>query len=215
MEKRGTKVIALAALIVGVVALSIGFAAFSRNLTISSSASYTATNTDLTVNFSTAATATTAGTITPSVVGATGEPITLVSSSSNIASATGLKANFTAPGQSVTYSFYVRNDSDYTAYLTGITMANAAGGSTNIACTAGTSTDATMVNNACGDISVTVKSGTTTLYSTTGTSATNSIAANSGSEISVTIAYGDGHVAPDGNFDVAIGTLTLAYSSQA
>ena len=68
MEKdRGTKAIAIVALLIGVVGLSVGFAAMSSTLTIESSADVAPSENDFTVQFSTSST-TIAGTTVNGVV---------------------------------------------------------------------------------------------------------------------------------------------------
>ena len=133
MEKdRGTKIIAIIALCVAVIGLSVGFAAFSNNLTISSSANVSPESTDFDVNFSTVNTAETAGAVSGVVshegivtaddatINNTGDP-----------TITGLNANFKEPGQSVTYTFYTHNAGKYIAYLNSVTYADVSGKTTS------------------------------------------------------------------------------------
>ena len=117
MERdRSAKIIAIVALCVAIVGLSIGFAAFSNNLTINPTATVSPNASDFDVNFSTSNTSEQDGTV--SGVGtnsATAENATI--DNSNSPTITGLKANFTEPGQKVTYSFYAHNAGKYKAYL--------------------------------------------------------------------------------------------------
>ena len=95
--------VALCALIVAVAGLTIGFAAFSNTLTINSSANVAPSSSTLDIAFSTAIDSKTNGTVTGvPTTGATGGTATI--SGTTISDVT---AHFTAPGQSVTYSFYV------------------------------------------------------------------------------------------------------------
>ena len=130
MEKeRSSKVIAIVALLVGVVGLSLGFAAFSNSLTISSSAKVEPTGETFDVDFSSSSSETLTdavqGVSTPSTVVATDATI----NNTGNPTISGLGATFTEPGQSVTYTFYARNTGEYKAYLNSITFKNAQGGS--------------------------------------------------------------------------------------
>lgn len=123
MEKdRSSKVVAIAALIVAVVGLGIGFAAFSSTLTINSSATVNPTNT-FKVQFSKESSALTKGTVSGVVAGegAVAADAT-ISDADDYLIADGLAATFTAPGQTVSYTFYARNTGEYIAYLRSITF---------------------------------------------------------------------------------------------
>ncbi|MBR6690634.1 MAG: hypothetical protein IKL65_04825, partial [Bacilli bacterium] len=89
--------------IVGVFAISIGFAAFSSTLRISSQASVTPNSNTFSVVFSSDENSlkTDAVAANPSNLG---DPATIDNSSNPTIS--GLNAKFTAPNQSVTYTFY-------------------------------------------------------------------------------------------------------------
>ena len=145
MERdRSAKIIAIVALCVAIVGLSVGFAAFSNELTINSNAKVSPNASDFDVNFSTSNTSEQDGTV--SGVGtnsATAENASI--DNSNSPTITGLKANFTEPGQKVTYSFYAHNAGKYVAYLNNVTYANVSGKTATKECTAGVNTDATMV----------------------------------------------------------------------
>ena len=114
MEKdRTTKVVAICALLLAVVGVSLGFAAFSQNLKISSTATVTPSD-NMYIYFASDDEKTGEGEIVAEPVGATPaqydndvEHKAVIDNSNNKApTITGLRADFTAPGQSVTYSFY-------------------------------------------------------------------------------------------------------------
>ena len=106
-RKDSTRIIAIIAVVVAVIGLSVGFAAFSNTLTIKSSANVTPSATDFDVNFSNSNTAEQAGDVTGvGTNNATGDTATIDNTDSPTIS--GLKANFTEPGQTVTYSFYAQ-----------------------------------------------------------------------------------------------------------
>ena len=213
MERdRSAKIIAIVALCVAVAGLSIGFAAFSNNLTIKSNATVSPNQNDFDVNFSTSNTSELDGTV--SGVGtnsATAEDATINNSASP--TITGLKANFTEPGQKVTYSFYAHNAGKYAAYLNNVTYANVSGKTATKVCTAGVGTDATMVEAACNGISVSVKVGNDTYTGSMNGIANHLLALDAYEEVVVTIEYTSTASRADGDFEVAFGDITLTYDS--
>ena len=213
MERdHSAKIIAIVSLCVAIVGLSIGFAAFSNNLTIKSNATVTPNASDFDVNFSTSNTSELDGTV--SGVGtnsATAEDATIDNSDSP--TITGLKANFTEPGQKVTYSFYAHNAGKYAAYLNNVTYANVSGKTATKVCTAGTGTDATMVEAACNGISVSVKVGNDTYTGSMDSITNHLLDLDDYEEVVVTIEYANGATRADGEFEVAFGDITLTYES--
>lgn len=216
MEKeRSSKIIAIIALVFGVAGLSLGFAAFSNTLNISSEAEVNPDPSTFKVNFSTEATTTVAETVSPT---GNGEDATI--SGTTIS---GLKANFTAPGETVTYSFYARNDGEYIAYLKGITFANVTGKDLTRVCTAktnpvdGSATTDALVQAACDDITVSISVGTASdtqnITGSVGNITKHSLAKDASEVVTVTIKYAETEDRADGDFEVAFGDITLLYSS--
>lgn len=107
MEKnRGSKILAIIALLVSAVGLSLGFAAFSRTLDIRALAEVGPTKSDLKVNFSSSGEVLAIDPVvaeTTSGVSATDGHIDNTKETPLINS---LGASFTAPGQKVVYKFY-------------------------------------------------------------------------------------------------------------
>lgn len=213
MERdRGTKIIAIVALCVAIVGLSVGFAAFSSNLTINSSAKVTPNASDFDVNFSTSNTSELDGTVNGvGTNSATGEDATI--DNSDAPTITGLKANFTEPGQTVTYSFHAHNAGKYVAYLNNVTYSNVSGKTATKVCTAGSGTDATKVEAACNGISVSVKVGSDTYTGSMDRITSHSLAIDTYEEVVVTIEYASDATRADGDFDVAFGDIVLTYDS--
>ena len=213
MERdRSAKIIAIVALCVAVVGLSIGFASFSNNLKIESSAKVSPNQNDFDVNFSASNTSELDGTV--SAVGtnsATGEDATIDNSASP--TITGLKANFTEPGQKVTYSFYAHNAGKYDAYLNDVTYANVSGKTATKVCSAGAGTDATMVEAACNGISVSVKVGSETYTGSVDSITNHALDIDAYEEVIVTIEYKSTAARADGDFEVAFGDIILTYDS--
>lgn len=211
-RKDSTRIIAIIAVVVAVIGLSVGFAAFSNTLTIKSSASVTPNATDFDVNFSNSNTAEQAGVVAGvGTNNATGDTATINNDDSPTIS--GLKANFTEPGQKVTYSFYAHNAGKYDAFLNAITYANVDGDTTTKVCTPGAGTDATMVEAACNGISVTVKVGSDTYTGSDDSIADHLLAIDGYEEVVVTIEYASDATRADGDFTVDFGDITLTYGS--
>ena len=85
MEKdRRARFIAIAALLVGVIGLSLGFAAFSNTLTIKSSAEVNVDPNTFNVDFADSTGDTSATTVTPTLTPATGEPAGFTGSNATI-----------------------------------------------------------------------------------------------------------------------------------
>ncbi len=213
MERdRSAKIIAIVALCIAIVGLSIGFAAFSNNLTIKSNATVSPNPNDFDVNFSTSNTSELDGTV--SGVGtnsATAEDATIDNSDSPTIA--GLKANFTEPGQKVTYSFYAHNAGKYKAYLNNVTYSNVSGETATKVCTAGVGTDATMVEAACNGISVSVKVGNDTYTGSMDSITNHKLELDAYEEVVVTIEYNSSASRADGDFEVSFGDIILTYNS--
>ena len=118
----------------------------------------------------------------------------------------GLKANFTAPGQSVTYSFYAHNVGSYLAYLRKVSFG------TGKNCVAGTNTNSEMVNSACDDISVSVTVGGS-VYSNDEEVIGHSLAVGAYENVVVKMTYSSNGAVADGDFSVSFGDISLEYSS--
>lgn len=214
MEKqRSSKIVAIVALCVAVVGLSLGFAAFSNTLTISSSANVKPNASTFNIDISSSASSVATSAVTP-----TKNPTTLTATSATLDNTSdptikGLSATFTEPGQDVTYTFYVHNVGEYIAYLNSITYANATGGNSPIVCTAGSGTDATLVANACKGISLTVTVGGVEVTGSKADISSHSLAIDGHETLTVKLAYASDAARADGDFTVAFGDVTLTYDS--
>ena len=124
---RNKQGISIAALVVAIIGLSVGFAAFSNTLTIRSSADVHPDPSNFRVVFSKSTSSALAGNVSPdsSTYGTTANI-----NSSDLTILENLHATFTEPGQSVTYplnsdTLYVYNAGTYRAQLTGIEFEDA------------------------------------------------------------------------------------------
>lgn len=215
MEKnRNAQVIAIVALVVAVLGLSIGFASFSNVLNIQASANVKPDSSTLNVDFSSSIDSVTVAEITP-----TATPNSIVTTNATIDNSvdptiSNLSATFTEPGQSVVYKFYAYNAGELNAYLKSIVYANVAGGNATKVCTAKEGTTDALVQKACENILVKVKVGNELETATGKASITgHSLAKKTGEMITVTLEYAAGAERTDGDFSVAFGNITLNYSS--
>ena len=216
MEKdRGSKVVAVVALCVALVGVTLGFAAFSNTLNIKSSASVTPSGDTFNVDFSSSNSAVETNPVTP-----VKNPESLVAGEATINNAgsnpeiSGLTATFTEPGQSATYTFYVHNIGEYDAFLKSITYNNVASGDAFKVCTAGDDTTDALVQAACDDISVSVTVGSTGPVTATQSNITgHELAIDANETVTVKIEYAAGGDRADGDFTVAFGDIALLYSS--
>ena len=204
------KIIAIVALILGTIGVTIGYAAFSNTLTITSSAEVKPDPNTFNVDFSSSNSSVVASAITPTLnktaTGFTATDATIDNSNDPVIS--NLKATFTAPGQSATYSFYSYNAGQYVAYLNSIVFTG------NTVCTAKTGTTQSLVDSACNGISLSVKVGSEAATTASVASISNhTLAVDAAEEVVVTISYAEGSNVADGDFDVTLPTITLTYDS--
>lgn len=215
MEKnRNAQVIAIVALVVAVLGLSVGFASFSNVLNIQSSANVKPDSSTLNVDFSSSIDSVTVAEITP-----TATPNSIVTTNATIDNSadptiSNLSATFTEPGQSAMYKFYAYNAGELNAYLKSIVYANVAGSNATKVCTAKEGTTDALVQKACENILVKVKVGNELETATGKASITgHSLAKKTGEMVTVTLEYAAGAERTDGDFSVAFGNITLNYSS--
>jgi len=206
----------IAALIIAIVGLSIGFAAFSNTLTISSSASVSPDDSAMNVVWSSSSSSAGTNAIEP-----TKDPNNVANFTATNATITGedfrtlnnVSAAFTAPGQTVTYNLHVFNAGSYTAYLTNLAFGNktcAAIPQQNASDTA----TGTLVQEACKGISISVTIGTETLTSS-GSLNNQAIAPNASVQARVVITYSEGSSYVDGPMSVTFGNITFNASTVA
>ncbi len=239
MEKeRNTKLISIFSMVLAVLCLSIGFAAFSRTLNIESSATVEVSDENFDIDLSKDPDDVVTedigeATPSPSPDGPTynKEEVTVNNDEDGNAVIKGLNATFTKPGQSVTYSnIYAVNTGAFDAYLTGLEIANAAGGENAVLCTAREGTN--YVTDACKGIKITVEvkdeletSTYSTLTATVEGKQNGVIGADatlaapkqgekSAHKVIVKLEYLEGSAIADGPFDVVFGNVTVSYSSQ-
>ena len=211
MKKKNKQMTTLAILLVAVVGLSIGFAAFSNILTISSGATVTPDESTFNVDFSTNSTSVVAGTIEP-----VDYPDEGVTAENAIIDNTGnptiknIKATFTEPGITASYTFYAYNAGEYAAYLNKVNFLNVEGKNEPKVCTPASGTTQALVDEACKGIVLSI--------SIDGMTYTNSqdviyaaLDKNKSHKIVVSISYSGARA--DGEFTVEFGDISLTYST--
>ena len=215
MEKnRSAQVIAIVALVVGVVGLSIGFAAFSSVLNIQTSANVKPDSSTMNVDFSSAEDKVSIAEIIPTATPSSLVTTNAVIDNSGDPTISNLSAKFTEPGQTVVYKFYAYNAGELNAYLKSIVFGNVAGQNTTKVCTALEGTNDALVQKACEKISVKVKVGNELETSTGKASITgHTLNKGTGEMVTVTLEYEAGAERADGDFNISFGDITLNYSS--
>lgn len=191
----------LLVLLVLVVGLSIGFAAFTSNLTIKSSATVKPDATTFKIVFSTSNEESVGGSAVTDGKYASGG--TFADGSTTLE---GLKATFTEPGQTATWELYAYNDGAYDGFLNTVTLGK-------ITCTPKEGTSADMVAAAANGIKLTVNVGDATYQTTTEGITGHNLNQEAGEKIKVTLTYQAGSAIADGDFDVSIGDIILGYDS--
>ena len=152
MEKhRQIKMLSIIALVIAIVGMSLGFAAFSTTLSISSGASVTPSSEDFKVVFSSSSTGVETDMIYPS-----DDEVLATPAKVNGTSLSDIHVTLTEPGQVVFYQFYIYNAGEYDAYIDSVNFGEKV-------CTAGDGTSDALVQAACDDIFLTLV-GTMLLY---------------------------------------------------
>ena len=215
-RKNNKKELVLIALLVAVVGMSLGFAAFSSTLNISSSANVNPNSSDFKIAFSTTQYAVDTNNTNCKIsegIGNNGGIGGIGCVKSNAVS--DMAAVFTKPGQSVDFKIYVHNTGQYDAYLSGINY-NALANGTYKMCSASTtdSTKATdsLVQAACEGINVSITVGGNT-YSLGNNIFGHKLSKGSVEELVMRVEYVSGSALADGPFNVEISDFQFNYST--
>ncbi len=218
MEKgRRSKSLFILGLSLLLLGTTIGFAAFSANLNISSSATVTPNEEDFKVVVSGSGTDSSVDVVSPNIVGdAIAGDAKIINS--NGSSSTNINVDFTEPGQSVTYEFFVHNVGQYDAFLNTLTFKNVIDSDSRKICNVAEGSEATLelVNKACEDIelSIDLRQGTEFINFKDSMSF-DEIKLKKGyvSSGKINITYPEESERADGAFNVQFGDIELTYSS--
>lgn len=203
---RKIKTLSIIALVLAVAGMTLGFAAFSTTLNISSSASVTPDSSTFAVKFSTNKDSLVVGAVTPSskTTGITTSD-GVIDNSTN-PTIKNLSATFTNPGQYVEYIFYAWNEGEYTAYLNNINFIG------NKACKGDAGATDSLVQSACESINITATVGSTTYTETTSLTG-HTLNKKTGEQIKVRLEYDSNGAYVDGAFSITFPNVVLVYST--
>lgn len=208
-NKNYKNIVILIVLVVVILAMSIGFSVFSKDLKINTI--------DVTVN----ATDTFSKNVNIQKIECTGNTTSVVESSGSASTSTetsweGIKVSLTDPGSSVTCKITVRNDSPYPAVLKNLLFEK------KLECKNAVDSSNSSATNLCGEngIKATLTDGTSSAVAT-GASLSNkenltngqTISPNSEKEIDLVIEYQNKGVHIDTDVKVTIPVITLKYDS--
>lgn len=217
MEKqRQVKILSIVALVIAIVGMSLGFAAFSTTLKITSSASVSPNSNDFKVVFSDSATSILGEGQTATLKGGNGgdKAENGIISSSKVS---GLKGNFTNKGDMVDYLFYVHNVGEYDAYLKGVNIELVDGTGSTKVCRASTTdeTKATdsLVQAACDDVHLFIMVGDYEYVVGDTNIVGHLLEKGTVQEVGIVIDYTGTSSLVDGPFDVTFGDLSLEFST--
>ena len=202
-KDKHTKYITIIALLLGVVGLSFGFAAYTRAINISANVDITPETSEynggvLSTQKGKVATGMVSATTTS---GASAEDAILTKDTIS-----NLSAHFTKPGQSAKYSFYGFNDNEIETYLNSVVF-----GSKTCKAFDGETTE--KVLKACDSINMTIKIGNQTFKSTDVEIKNHKLDIQDSEDITVVIEYDSKGIIADKKFKVSFGTSVLTYST--
>lgn len=163
-RSRKTKLITMIALVIAIVGMTIGFAAFSSTLTISSSATVTPNDDQLNLKIYGYTEETTDNVAFISYYNDSEKSNSYIFKNQIDGNATGtiatidndkfvikdISANFKTPGVEVSYTFAIKNEGAYDVYINLDELSQ----QITKTCTAGEETSETLVNGACQDIKI-------------------------------------------------------------
>ncbi len=204
-HKRQIKMLSIIALIVAIAGMSLGFAAFSTTLNISSSASVTPNSDTFIVKFSTSKDSLVTGSVIPSENEYNLNVSNGVINNTSIPTISGLSVTFTEPGQSVSFDVYVRNEGEYTAYLNNITSLG------EKTCQGETGTNEELVQSACYDINRAIS--VEGLGRIDGPITNYPLEPGDSTRLSIIFEYSSMGTRVDGNFSVTFPDVALVYST--
>ena len=125
-----------------------------------------------------------------------------------------MEANFTAPGQKVTYVFYAYNAGKYDAYLTDIIYEKITNEDEHKKCTKTLSEETTtLIDASCDDINMTVTIGTITALTTKSGINNHVLKTGNYEQITIDITYLDNGDRADEDFKITFGDISLNYTT--
>ena len=218
MEKqRQIKILSIFALVLAICAMTLGYAAFSTTLNISSSASVSPSSSDFRIEFSDSLNVPLYNEfefLVPNCYnGATSDNSDMLFSDYfDISSLT-----FSSAGQYVVYDFYINNFGEYDAYLKSINLNNIHGSNVKKKCSAATAdeTQATdsLVQAACEGIEIEMEIDGKSYDINQGNLSGVLLEKGASFPIKLIIRYKEGSQLADGPFNVRFGNISFEYST--
>lgn len=212
-KHKSEKIISLTALVIAIIAITFGFAGYTRSIVISNRRTEPNQNA-FRVGFSTDYTSISEGTIKPTVA----KYSKLINASDATLTETnvsGINIEFLNSDALVTYDFFVYNDGRYDAYLNDIIFNNVNGYDTNIVCVPIEASASEAVERACKEISIGIINygySTDIQYNTVNNIHGYRLGKGKFHSITVVINYKGSGIELEGPFTVKFGSITLNYS---
>ena len=203
MERhRQVKMLSIIALVIAIVGMSLGFAAFSTTLSISSSASVNPSGEDFKVVFSSSST----GAETSIIYPTSGEELATPAKVNGL-SLSDIHVSFSKPGDYVLYSAYIYNAGKYDAYITDINFGNKT-------CVAESGTTESLMQKACDDIYI-MLAGIGGEYFVSETTVYKNLKIEPGKSMWVEfgVHYPEDSNVADGSFNVTFDDITINVST--
>lgn len=223
-NNRYSKYLAIIALVISVIGVSLGFAAYTNTVTIKARADVVGGSApwpgaEPSIDPSNPTT----GTVTPkkctddTYETCTAAPAGEASSATVTANGIeGIDVHFTEPGQYYLYEFYAVNSSPYTSYLNSVSGIGT-DPTFNKTCTPATvgssqAASAGVTEAVCEHIHISVMPGSDEFIEDDTNISGHTVAANSNEKIQVRVFYDTGYPS-DGGIEVQFGDITLTYNS--
>ena len=200
--RKNSRVYILSALVLAVLSLSLGFAAFSAVLNISSSAGVRISGPAFGVVFSSSGESYQTNPVVPTK--SSDDVTTTNATIDNTTTPTlnNVTATFNRPGQTVTYNLYVYNQGNLKAYINSITFKG------DKTCSAVNGDNTKYVDAACDAIKMSVKIGDTTVMQTLG-NINEPLAKKQFKPLTITLTYDSEGTYSDEAFNVAFPSIYL------
>lgn len=219
MERnRKVKIIIMITLMVAITAMSLGFAAFSATLNISSSASVTPSSDGFKLHLHNQTTHTSdLSSQIANIVGyngaIAGTPAKYLPT--NSLSIHPFGGTFTAPGQYIELKAYIVNEGYYDAYLGDIIYNNVDGTDSFVSCTIPSDSDASqaLVDAACDDFTVNVEIDDNLITKDEPYLYGYVLPQGEAASLTIRIIYDEDGDRVDGAFDVQFGSITIDFST--
>ena len=205
-----SKVKILIILVITVLGLSIGFAAFSSTLTISSTADIVPETGSFNVGLSKISGGLLAGNISPTINSnnSTANDINISNDNSSLL-ISGASVVFRNSG-TVTYTFYAYNAGQYVAYLNSVVFNNVTGTNSFKRCEAISGTTQQQLTTACNSLSYQITIGSSTYTSTNANISNHELGIGDSETIVITITNNANEIT---NFSFEFGTIDITYGS--